>query len=253
MKVFVTGATGAIGRFVVPRLLAENHEVTALARTEEKAKALTDAGARAAQVSLFDKDGLTLGASMATTSWLNLATAIPPMNRAWRASAWAENHHIRTEGSTAVVDAALAAGVGRLIQESITFTYPDRGARLDRRGRAGPTHRRARSRWLSPRRTRSGSLPPDGRVIVLRFGAFYGPGSSQSDQIIAAARRHVGLVLGRPDGFVSSIHLDDAAAAACAALERAARASSTWSTTSRSPSGSIAQAVGAAVGKRPWL
>src|SRR6476659_2740577 len=125
MKLFVTGATGAVGRFVVPLLVAQGHDVTAVARTEDKAKALDQAGATPARVSIFDPDQLA-GAFAGHDVVLHLATAIPPTNRAWRASAWAENDRIRTQGSKAVVDAALTAGVEQIVQESITFIYPDR-------------------------------------------------------------------------------------------------------------------------------
>ena len=216
MKLFVTGATGAVGRYVVPLLVEQGHDVTALARTEDKAKALQQAGASAARVSIFDPDAL--GSAFAGhDAVLNLATAIPPMNRAWRASGWAENNRIRSEGSKAVVDAALAAGVEQVVQESITFIYPDRGdAWITEDVPVEPPPGVASvglAEANAQRLTDAG-----GRGVVLRFGAFYGPGSSQSDQIIAAARRHIGLALGRTDGFISSIHLEDAAAAASAAI-----------------------------------
>ena len=195
MKLFVTGATGAVGRFVVPLLVAQGHDVTALARTEDKAKVLQEAGATAARVSIFDPD--ELAATFAGHDVvLNLATAIPPMNRAWRASSWAENNRIRSEGSKAVVDAALAAGVEQVVQESITFIYPDHGdAWISEDLPVEPPPGVASvglAEANAQRLTDAG-----GRGVVLRFGAFYGPGSSQSDQIIAAARRHIGLAVGR--------------------------------------------------------
>ena len=58
----------------------------------------------------------------------NLATAIPPMSKFMSARAWAANQRVRTEGSAAVVDAALSAGVGRLVQESVCMLYADGGA-----------------------------------------------------------------------------------------------------------------------------
>ncbi len=250
MKVFVTGATGAVGRFVVPRLLAENHEITALARTNEKATVLTDAGASVAQVSMFDRVALT-SAFAGHDVVVNLATAIPPASRAWRASSWAENRRIRTEGSTAVVDAALAAGVRQVVQESITFTYPDRGDRwIDEDVPIEPppgTYSTAVAEANAQRFTDAGHAG-----LVLRFGAFYGPGSAQSDQILAAARRHVGLVMGRPGGYLSSIHLDDAAAATCAAL---GAPPGVYNVVDDEPltRRDFATAVGAALGQRTWL
>src|SRR5947208_16460396 len=127
MRVFVTGATGAIGRYVVPELVTAGHEVTGLARSDDKARQLDAQGASAARVSMFDVDELK-DAFTGIDAVLNLATSIPPVTKAAGARAWADNERIRREGSTAVVDAALSCGVGRLVQESITFTYPDCGS-----------------------------------------------------------------------------------------------------------------------------
>lgn len=251
MKVFVTGATGAVGRYVVPRLIAQDHEVTALARTAEKARALRDAGAQAAEgVSIFDRDALTEAFS-GHDAVLNLATAIPPMGRAWRPAAWAENDRIRTDGSAAVVDAALAAGVGRLVQESITFTYPDRGdGWIDEDVAVDPppnTGGAVVAEGNAARFTQAGRAG-----VVLRFGAFYGPGSSHSDLILASARRHIGLLVGRPEGFISSIHLDDAAAAASAALDASPGVYNVVDDEPLTKRG-YADAAAAAAGTKPWL
>src|SRR5438552_11061420 len=104
MKVFVTGATGAIGRFVIPELVAAGHDVTGLARSDEKAQQLDAQGARAARVSLFDGAALE-GVFAGVDAVCNLATSIPPVAKGANASAWVENARIRTEGSATVVDA----------------------------------------------------------------------------------------------------------------------------------------------------
>src|SRR4051812_23548428 len=126
MKVFVTGGTGAIGRFVIPALVGGGHEVAALARDDDKAGGLAGQGARPVRVSLFDVGELT-EAFAGHDVVANLATAIPPTKDALKASAWETNTRIRTKGSAAVTDAALASGVRQLIQESISFTYGDGG------------------------------------------------------------------------------------------------------------------------------
>lgn len=249
MRVFLTGATGAIGRFVVPRLVAD-HDVSALARSKEKAEALTRAGAIAVQVSMFDTEGL-VEAFAGHDVVVNLATAIPPMRRAMRGSAWAENNRIRTEGSRAVVDAALAAGVSVLVQESITLTYPDHGDQwIDEDLPIEPAAGVVSIREVEANAARFTDAGRTG--VVLRFGAFYGPGSSQSAQILASGRRHIGLVMGRPEGFLSSIYLSDAAAAVTAAL---GAPPGVYNVVDDEPltKRNYAAAVGAAVGKRPWL
>lgn len=249
MKVFVTGATGAVGRFVVPRLAAR-HEVTALARTPEKATTLAAAGAKAAEVSIFDPEELA-AAFAGHDVVLNLATAIPPPNKALQTPAWAENNRIRTEGSTAVVDAALAAGVGQVVQESIIFPYPDSGDRwIDEEVALDPVAALRSTVVAESNAQRFTDAGRDG--VVLRFGAFYGPGSSQSDQILDAARRHIGLAIGRPSGYISSIHVDDAAAAAVAAI---GVASGIYNVVDDEPltKREFARAVGDAVDTKPWF
>ena len=127
MRVFVAGGTGAIGRHAVRALVGEGHAVTAVARTQEKAQALTELGAHALSVSIFDRSALA-SAFEGHDAVVNLTSAIPPMTQFMARKAWAENDRVRTEGSAAIVDAAISAGVERVVQESVSMLYPDRGA-----------------------------------------------------------------------------------------------------------------------------
>jgi NAD(P)-dependent dehydrogenase (short-subunit alcohol dehydrogenase family) len=128
MRVFVTGGTGAVGRHTIPALVQQGHTVTALARTPAKAAAaLTAQGATAVLVSLFDRAALA-AAFAGHDAVINLASAIPPMRRWMSAKVWRNNDRVRTEGSAAVVDAALAADVGLVVQESVSMLYRDQGA-----------------------------------------------------------------------------------------------------------------------------
>src|SRR5687768_17400367 len=98
MRVFVTGGTGAIGSSTVPALVAAGHQVTALARTPQKAAVLEGQGATPVAVSLFDQAALT-DAFAGHDAVANLATALPKSRDFVRAKAWADNHRIRDEGS----------------------------------------------------------------------------------------------------------------------------------------------------------
>lgn len=127
MRVFVTGGTGAIGRHAVPALVEAGHWVTALARTPAKAALLREQGAIPAEVSIFDREALTQ-AFAGHDAIVNLASAIPPMTKFIRSKPWRDNDRVRIEGSAAVVDAAIAAGVGRVVQESVSMVYPAGGS-----------------------------------------------------------------------------------------------------------------------------
>lgn len=251
MKVFVTGGTGAIGRYAVPGLVAAGHEVHALARSDEKAAQLRAEGAVPVQgVSLFE-EGELKDAFAGIDAVANLATAIPPMTKALRSGAWAENERIRRDGSAAVVNAALAAGVGRLVQESITFTYPSSGDEwIDE---SVPIDVPDAFGAVTAAETNAARFTAQGGIgVVLRFALFYGNGSDHTDQFVAAARRHVGPVAGAPDVYQSSIHLADAGSAVVAALTIPA---GTYNVCDDEPltKQEYAEALGAALGKRPWV
>jgi nucleoside-diphosphate-sugar epimerase len=215
-RVFVTGGTGAIGGHVVPALVAAGHTVTALARTPGKAATLAAHGATPVQVSLFDQDALA-AVFAGHDAVVNLATAIPPMSRFMSAKASRENERVRREGSAAVAGAAHAAGVGRMIQESVTMLYRDQADRWADEDTPVDPFPMARSNLAAEASARR-FTEQGGAGVVLRFGWFYGPGAEHSEQLFAQARHHVGLVMGRPGGYVSSIHLTDAATAVVAAL-----------------------------------
>jgi len=250
MKVFVTGGTGAVGRHTIPALVQQGHTVTALARTLEKAAALAAQQATPVSVSLFDPSALA-AAFAGHDAVINLATAIPPMTRWMSATAWRNNDRVRSQGSAAVVDAALAAGVGRLVQESVSMLYRDQAASWIREDAPIDRYPMARGNLAAEANAHRFS-EAGGTGIVLRFGWFYGPGAAHSQQLLALARRHLGLVLGPPAGFVSSIHVADAAAAVAVALQAPA---GTFNVVDDEPltKREYAQALARAAGKAMWL
>ena len=216
MRIFVAGGTGVIGHRAVRELVAAGHEVTALARSEDKAARLRAAGATPVRVDLFDAAAVA-AAVVGHEAVVNLATNIPPIAKAVRPSAWATNDQIRTEGAANLVDAALAAGAARYVQESITFTYPDRGdAWIDETVPLDTPAALASVTAAEASAARFGAA--GGAGVVLRFGVFYAPDASHTQTMLRAARRRIGLMVGRPRGYVSSIHADDAAGAVVAAL-----------------------------------
>src|SRR5579862_8192831 len=127
MKIFITGATGVLGRHVVPHLVQSGQEVRGLARTEGNAALLQSFGAEPMRVDLFDQSAL-MQAVEGCDAILHLATRIPSTMNLGKRSAWVETDHIRREGTRTIVDAALAQQVQTVIYPSICFAYPDRGA-----------------------------------------------------------------------------------------------------------------------------
>lgn len=217
MKVFVAGATGVIGRRAVEQLVAAGHEVTGLARSDEKARLLEGLGATPVRVSLFDPVALR-EAVVGHEAVVNLATKIPPVAQSALPWAWKENDRIRTEGSCNLVDAALAAGATRFVQESITFGYADRSEEwIDEESPMDVLPALESSRAAEEQTARFTAA--GGTGVVLRFAMFYGAGADHTDTFFALARRGLSPFPGRSGAYASLIHLDDAAAAAVAALD----------------------------------
>lgn len=114
MDIFVTGATGAVGRLAVPALFRAGHRVSGVARTDAKASQLVTAGAGAVRVSIFDHGSL-VSAMAGHDAVVNLATRIPPLKQISEPDAWAENDRIRREASATLAGAAVTASVGRFV------------------------------------------------------------------------------------------------------------------------------------------
>ncbi|GLY83529.1 NAD-dependent epimerase/dehydratase family protein [Actinoallomurus iriomotensis] len=230
MRILVTGATGVIGQRVVKLLIAAGHTVTGVARTEPKAALLRDMGADPVEVDLFDPSAVR-GAVAGHEAVVNLATKIPPPTQAARTSAWSETERIRREASRHLVDAALEAGAGRFVQESICFIYADRGhAWIDEDvpldppplGRANEAAEAQARRF-----TEAG-----GTGVVLRFGQFYAWDSTHTRYMRRMARLRLPAIPGPKDAYASAIAADDAATAVVAALGAPA---GTWNVTDDRP------------------
>ncbi len=205
MRIFLTGATGVIGRRVVPLLLSGDHEVTAVARTAPKRAALERVGAKAVTVDLFDVAQMH-AATADHDVVINLATHVPgSMMAIMRRSAWAENDRIRRDAS-----AILSMHANRFIQESFAV-YADGGDRwLEEEAPIAPV---PYNRSILDAE-RSGA-----KGVVLRFAWFYGDDSPFTLQMANIARKNWSPIPGSPDAFFSSVSHDDAASAVVAALK----------------------------------
>ena len=221
MKVFVTGGTGAIGRYAVSELVTSGHSVTALARNAQKAAQLEQQGATSVNVSIFDRARLA-EVFVGHDAVVNLATALPATADFRKIDAWAENIRIRNEGSAAVVGAACDAGVPRLIQESVSMIYRDHGGEWIDETWATDDFPMAQSNLAAE--ASANRFSANGHIgIVLRFGWFYGRGAKHSEEFLALAKKwRICLMMGAADTYVSSIHLADGGRAVVAALSASA-------------------------------
>jgi nucleoside-diphosphate-sugar epimerase len=217
VRIFVTGATGVVGRRLVPMLVGTGHTVTGVARTPEKRAGLERQGATPIGLDLFDADAVR-GAVAGHDTIVNLATHMPPSSvQMMFRSSWRENDRVRRDGSRILVDAALATGVQRFVQESFAPIYPDRGDHwIDESTALDPlpyNESTVDAEASAQRFTNAGRTG-----IVLRFAAFYGPDAFHVTDMISFVRKGWAPLPGPPDAYVSSISHDDAAAAAAAVL-----------------------------------
>jgi nucleoside-diphosphate-sugar epimerase len=218
MQIFLAGATGVIGRRVVPLFVQRGHAVTAIGRSPAKREALQRANARAVGVDLFDAPKLR-EAVAGHDAIVNLATHIPSSTmRMLLPWAWRENDRVRRLGSATLADAALATGVPRFIQESFAPIYADHGdAWIDEHRTVKPV--RYNRSMLDAERA-AARFTDSGRAgVVLRFAGFYGPDAFTLREMVDTMRKGWAPIPGSPEAFLSSLSHDDAASAVVAALE----------------------------------
>ena len=211
---------------------------------------MTGRGANPVTVSMFDRAALA-DAFRGHDAVVNLATSMPSMATFLFRRAWRPTERVRIEGSAAVVDAALAAGVPCLVQESVSMLYPDRGDEwIDEHVEPAPFPNARGNLAAEASTTRFSDA---GRVgVVLRLGLFYGPGARHSEQFLAMARHHVVPLIGDPESYLSSIHVADGGAAVAAALHVPA---GTYNVVDDAPltKRQYAHALAIAAGTRPWV
>lgn len=227
MRVFLAGATGAIGTPLVALLLADGHEVTAMTRSRERAQRLQALGAQPAVADALDAGAVAQAVAEASPqAVIHQLTAIPPRLDPRKIKRdFALTDRLRTEGTRHLIAAAQSAGASRIIAQSIAFAYAP--------GPAGAAHVESDPLIADPpdqfkrsaqaiAELESQVLDADG--IVLRYGYFYGPGTSISRKGSLGhevARRRLPIV-GGGTGVWSFIHVEDAARATVASLTRGA-------------------------------
>lgn len=230
MRVFVAGATGAIGRYLVPRLISAGHEVIGMTRSPDKADWLRDAGADVAIADALDRSTLIAAVREAKPEvvmhQLTGLTGVANYRRFDKS--FALTNQLRTIGTDNLLEAARAAGARRFIAQSYgSWNYERTGSRVKTEQDAldpNPPANQARTLQAIRYLERAVESAHGIEGLSLRYGNFYGPGSglSRDGEIAAAVRKRQFPVVGDGEGIWSFIHLDDAAAAAVAALDNGA-------------------------------
>jgi nucleoside-diphosphate-sugar epimerase len=234
MKVFVAGATGVLGRELVPQLVARGHEVVGMTRTASKQDGLRALGARPVVADALDPDAVAQAVASAEPEVIvhQLTALSGPMSirdarRPDRSFAVTMTNRLRTEATDHLLAAGRAVGARRFVAQSIAaFRFartggpvqteadpfdPDPPAPL-RTGLAAILHLE-----------RAVTTIEWGDGVVLRYGGFYGPGTGISlapDAVMAAPiRKRRFPIVGDGGGVWSHVHIEDAAAATAAAVD----------------------------------
>lgn len=217
MRLLICGATGVIGRYLVPMLAAE-HELTALVRSERSEALARSLGARTVRGDVLA--AASLGpACQGQEAVINLATSLP---RAFpgRPADFAMNDRIRREGTFNLLLACEKANVGHVVLESIIWVHGDqRGALIDEEAPLHPSIV-ARSAVEMEQQGRSFAQRTGASVTVLRCSGLYAAEAWHIREIVDRLRRRLVPIIGQGDNFQDFVHAHDAGAAFALAATR---------------------------------
>jgi len=228
MKVFLAGATGAVGRRLVPQLVEAGHQGTAITRSKEKLGNLYELGAEPVLCDVFDAGRLgSVVAQAEPEAVINELTDLPQsLNPRKLKEYYAANNRVRREGTRNLLSAARGAGIRRFLVQGSAYWYAPTGGAvkteeaplyLDAPAPIGPAVETIKE-------VEDAVLSADSvEGVVLRYGFFYGPGTwyAMDGDVGRQVRKRRYPMIGRGEGTYSFIHVDDAASATVAALERA--------------------------------
>jgi 2-alkyl-3-oxoalkanoate reductase len=219
MRVFVAGASGAIGTRLVPQLIAGGHEVTGtFTSSPEKAERVRSLGAEAVPLDLLDAAAVRAAVLAAKPdAIIHQATALTGGFSRKLDKTFAQTNRLRTEGTDALLAAAREAGVSLFVAQSFApYRYAREGGMVKTEDdplvaapAKGTEQTFAAMAYLDKAVTGAGG-------IALRYGGFYG---DTGNPLLKPVRKRLFPIIGNGEGVMSYIHLDDAAAATVAALE----------------------------------
>lgn len=228
MKVFIAGATGAVGRRLVPLLLTHGHQVVAMTRSAEKARALEELGAQPVVADGLERTAVMQAVLRAEPEAIvHVMTALDGVTSVKRFDhEFALTNRLRTVGLDYLLEGARAAGTRRFVAESFgNWNYARTGGPVkSEEDPLDPTPPSAMRESLAAIRHLERAVTGDGRVegLALRYANLYGPGTSTAADgyIVEQVRKRRFPVVGDGGGVWSFIHVDDAAEATRLALER---------------------------------
>ncbi|MGF1427724.1 NAD-dependent epimerase/dehydratase family protein [Kitasatospora sp. LaBMicrA B282] len=211
MHVLLAGATGAVGRQLLPLLLAAGHQVTAVTRTAAGAATLRAQGAGAVRLDVLDRAAVERAvAAAAPDAVVHQLTALAEYDLA-------ANARIRREGTRNLVDAAHGAGVPRIVAQSIAWAYRGGDAPADETVPLDDTTEEPRATTVGALLALEEAAAELPEHVLLRYGMLYGPGTWYAKGGLMADRLHRGE-LSAGAAVTSFLHVEDAARAALAAL-----------------------------------
>lgn len=226
MKVFVAGATGVIGRQLLPRLVEAGHTVVAMTRDSDRVSNIRAAGAQPVVLDVFEGDSLQRAVLDAKPEVvIHQLTNIPQHIDPRHVSRdMAPTNRLRTEGTQLLMQAAKAAGARRFIAQSIaTYYTPSNGPAME----TDPLYKDAPDAFVEiveavDQLEHMVLNTPGIEGVVLRYGYLYGPGTIYSAQgsFTHDVRRRRIPIIGNGGGMFSFTHVEDAAAATVLAVDR---------------------------------
>ena len=217
-RIAVLGANGVYARHLLPRLTRAGFDVVALVRRPEAAGVARGCGVAVKVADIFDEASMAAAFEGCDVA-VNLATSLPgPSGR----GDFAENDRLRVEGGAKFLRACRTAGVGRVLQQSISFVNASGDAQWSDEGFAfAPTTETVASRAIAAALRMEDGVRASGLdCAILRGGLFYGPGTGFDDGWFARAAQGKLRVPGDGTSYVSLVHIADMASATVAALSR---------------------------------
>ena len=216
MKVFVTGATGVLGRRVIRNLTDEHISVVALSRSAQNAKFLKKEDVEMRHADLFNKREM-IAATKGCDAILHLATSIPRKALA-KLSDWEMNDRIRAEGTANLIEAAIANDVETFICQSVAMLYGQQNGNFVSSGTPLPDEQVEMAVSANQMEKMLVDKLP-GKYIIFRFGSYYSADDFYTNTIIDNISKGRMPMLGDGQYYMNWIHLDDAASAIAFSLD----------------------------------